>query len=371
MNPLLQNYWMTIHPPTLFLGFASTVVPFCFAIAGLWTNQHKEWLKPVMPWASFSAAILGIGILMGSAWAYEALSFGGYWAWDPVENTSLVPWLIMIAGIHTNLIARNTNYSVKSTYIFYLLSFIMIVYSTFLTRSGILGDTSVHAFTEMGLENQLVLFILTFTFISLFLYFKRQKHIPAPQKEEASSSKEFWMFIGALVLLFSAILITVSTSLPVYNKIAEVFNPTHEAITIKDQEPHHNKYQLWIAVLISLLSGFAQFFRFKEFNWKAASFEIFKTCCYFNCNCRRAYFSFELLDQSNCLAIFTFTAFCRNVYRCCKYRLYHFFFKGQFQISQFCNRSYWFWIDGDWDHSLWFEQKAYFNKSFCSKRFVE
>ena len=268
LNPLLQNYWMTIHPPTLFLGFASTIVPFSFAIAGLWTNRHKEWLKPVMPWASFSAAVLGIGILMGAAWAYEALSFGGYWAWDPVENTSLVPWLILIAGVHTNLVARNTNYSIKSTYIFYLMAFIMIVYSTFLTRSGILGDTSVHAFTEMGLENQLVAFILVFTFISIFLYFKKQKAIPAPKKEEASSSKEFWMFIGALVLLFSSILITISTSLPVYNKIAEVFNPAHEAITIKDQEPHHNKYQLWIAVLICLLSGFAQFLRFKEFNWK-------------------------------------------------------------------------------------------------------
>ncbi len=268
LNPLLQNYWNTIHPPTLFLGFASTIVPYCFAVAGLWTGRHKEWLKPVMPWASFSAAILGVGILMGSAWAYEALSFGGYWAWDPVENTSLVPWLILIAGIHTNLIAKNTGYSIKSTYIFYLLSFVMVVYSTLLTRSGILGDTSVHAFTEMGLENQLVLFILVFTFIAAFLYLKNRKDIPAPQKEEASSSKEFWMFIGALVLTFSAILITVSTSLPVYNKIAELFNPAHEAITIKDQEPHHNKYQLWIAVLISLLSGFAQFLRFKEFNWK-------------------------------------------------------------------------------------------------------
>lgn len=268
MNPLLQNYWMTIHPPTLFLGFGSVVVPFAYALAGLWTNQHREWLKPVMPWASFSAAVLGIGILMGSAWAYEALSFGGYWAWDPVENTSLVPWLILIAGIHTNLIAKNTEYSIKSTYIFYLLAFILVVYSTFLTRSGILGDTSVHAFTEMGLENQLIFFILLFSGIAIVSYFLKRKNIPAPKKEEAGSSKEFWMFIGALVLMFSAILITVSTSLPVYNKIVEIFNPAHESITIKDQEQHHNKYQLWIGVLICLLSGFAQFLRFKEFNWK-------------------------------------------------------------------------------------------------------
>ena len=84
MNPLLQNYWMTIHPPTLFLGFASTIVPFAFAFAGLWTNDHKEWLKKSFSWSLFSAGILGTGILMGSLWAYVALSFGGYWAWNPV-----------------------------------------------------------------------------------------------------------------------------------------------------------------------------------------------------------------------------------------------------------------------------------------------
>ena len=123
LNPLLQNYWMTIHPPTLFLGFASTAIPFCFAIAGLWTKEHKAWLKPALSWALFSAAILGTGILMGGAWAYEALSFGGYWAWDPVENMSLVPWIILLAGVHTNLISKSTGHSVRATYIFYLLTF--------------------------------------------------------------------------------------------------------------------------------------------------------------------------------------------------------------------------------------------------------
>ncbi|MEL6277135.1 MAG: cytochrome c biogenesis protein CcsA, partial [Bacteroidota bacterium] len=118
LNPSLQNYWMTIHPPTLFLGFASTIVPFAFAIAGLWTKEHKEWLRPALRWSLFSAAILGTGILMGGAWAYEALNFGGYWAWDPVENTSLVPWIILVAGIHTNLIARATGQAIKATYVY-------------------------------------------------------------------------------------------------------------------------------------------------------------------------------------------------------------------------------------------------------------
>lgn len=105
LNTLLQNYWMVIHPPVLFLGFASTVVPFAFAIAGLWKKDYS-WITQALPWSSFSAAVLGIGIMMGAAWAYESLSFGGYWAWDPVENASLVPWLTLIAGLHTNLIYK-------------------------------------------------------------------------------------------------------------------------------------------------------------------------------------------------------------------------------------------------------------------------
>lgn len=268
LNPLLQNYWMTIHPPTLFLGFASTAIPFCYAIAGLWTKEHKAWLTPALPWALFSGAILGTGILMGGAWAYEALSFGGYWAWDPVENMSLVPWIVLIAGIHTNLVARSTGYSIRSTYVFYLLTFLLIVYSTFLTRSGVLGDTSVHAFTEMGLEWQLIIFIFGYLGLSVLLLARQYKKIPAPEKEESIGSKEFWMFIGTLVLLFSALIITASTSLPVYNKIVQFFDPTFEGRVITDPEPHYNKYQLWIGVFIGLLSGIAQYLRFREGNWK-------------------------------------------------------------------------------------------------------
>ncbi|MCC6726248.1 MAG: cytochrome c biogenesis protein CcsA, partial [Saprospiraceae bacterium] len=232
LNPLLQNYWMTIHPPTLFLGFASTVVPFTFAIAGLWTRDYKAWMKPALPWALFSGAILGIGILMGSAWAYEALTFGGYWAWDPVENASLVPWILLVGGIHTHLVARSTGYSVKSTMLFYIGSFILTLYSTYLTRSGILGEGSVHSFTEMGLETQLIAFMATFTLIGIALLVFRGKEIESPKDEEALPSKEFWMFIGSLVLLFSAVIITASTSLPVLNKIVQVYDPSFTGYTI-------------------------------------------------------------------------------------------------------------------------------------------
>ncbi len=155
LNPLLQNYWMVIHPPVLFLGFGSTLIPFAYIIAGLWTKRFGDVLRPALPWALFSLAALGVGIMMGAAWAYESLTFGGYWAWDPVENASLVPWLILVAGVHTLLIYKHSGHSLRSTYLFLFLTFIFILYSTFLTRSGILGEASVHAFTDLGMNGQL------------------------------------------------------------------------------------------------------------------------------------------------------------------------------------------------------------------------
>lgn len=276
LNPLLQNYWMTIHPPTLFLGFASTVVPFAFAVAGLWKKDYKGWLRPVMPWALFSGAILGTGILMGGAWAYEALSFGGYWAWDPVENMSLVPWLILVGGIHANLVANTTGQSLKATYFFYFLTFIFILYSTFLTRSGVLGESSVHAFTEMGLEWQLVALVAFFTLLPLAFYLVHQREIPVPAKEESTGSREFWMFIGSLVLLFSGLIISASTSLPVYNQIRQFFEPGYQGSVITDPIPHYNKYQIWIAVFIAFLSGASQFLRYREANFSARRVKFLK-----------------------------------------------------------------------------------------------
>ncbi len=275
LNPSLQNWWMTIHPPTLFLGFASTVVPFSFAVAGLWLKDHKGWLRPALRWSLFSATILGTGILMGGAWAYEALNFGGYWAWDPVENTSLVPWLLLLAGIHTIVVARATGHAIRASYLYLILTFVMIVYSTFLTRSGLLGDTSVHAFTEMGLEWQLAGFLGFYTLLGFGLFFWRYRSVPSPEKEESAVSKEFWLFLGSLTLLFSAILITGSTSLPVFNSIRIYFDPlvelTNKEWVLADPEAHHNQFQLWIGVFVALLSGVTQWFRWRERRFKVQS----------------------------------------------------------------------------------------------------
>jgi cytochrome c-type biogenesis protein CcmF len=259
LNPLLQNYWMVIHPPVLFMGFAPTIVPFAFVIAGLWKKQFGEWTKPALPWALFSAAVLGVGIMMGAMWAYESLTFGGYWAWDPVENASLVPWLILIAAIHTLLIYKHSGHSLRVTHLFFILTFGFILYSTFLTRSGILGESSVHAFTDLGMNWQLLAFLLVFVVPAISWYIKSYKNIPTIKKEESGSSREFWMFIGSLVFFLSAIVIIGKTSLPVFNKLfgTKIAPP-------EDAEFAYNSIQVYVAVIIALLTAITQYLKYKD-----------------------------------------------------------------------------------------------------------
>lgn len=259
LNQLLQNYWMVIHPPILFLGFASTIVPFAYAIAGLWKKEFGSWTKQALPWALFSAGILGLGIMMGAKWAYESLNFGGYWAWDPVENASLVPWLIMVAGIHTLIVYNATGHSLRATYVFFILSFLLVLYSTYLTRSGDLQDTSVHAFVDSGMNWQLRALVFVFLIPAGWLLIKRYRQIPHIAKEESSYSREFWMFIGSLVLFLSSVAIIVGTSLPVINKIFG----SNFAIG-EEREFSYNRIQVFVALILGVLTAIGQYMRYKE-----------------------------------------------------------------------------------------------------------
>lgn len=309
LNILLQNYWMVIHPPFLFLGFASTLIPFAFVVAGLWTKKSADSMKMVLPWALFASAALGVGIMMGAAWAYESLNFGGYWAWDPVENASLVPWLVLIAGIHTLLIYKHTGRSLKATLSFFIFAFWLIIYSTFLTRSGILGDTSVHAFTDLGMNLQLflfmylviwlpgilfaknknqrnigaiisvgilpILYLLNFAWLGMlaliagviYTIYQSSSSVPTIRSEENTSSREFWMFIGSLMFFLSAIIIIIQTSLPVFNKVfgKDVAPP-------EDPEFAYNSIQIFVAIIVAILTAVTQYLKYKDtgyrFFWK-------------------------------------------------------------------------------------------------------
>ncbi len=304
LNPLLMNYWMTIHPPTLFLGFASTLIPFAFAIGALYTRRYAEWQRIALPWTYFGVLVLGVGILMGGAWAYEALSFGGFWAWDPVENSSLVPWLILVAAAHTMIINRNKGGSLFTTHFLTIASFLLVLYSTFLTRSGVLGDASVHAFTDLGMTGQLVLYVLTFVFISSTLLITNKLfrtsyivislllltaallygyvtillslwvagtlvvtliayvlYFPKENIEEELFSREFWMFLGALILVIAGLIITYFTSIPVINKL---FGTQYAPPKV----PMYNRWMLPFSIILMLLIASAQFLKYKNSDTK-------------------------------------------------------------------------------------------------------
>jgi cytochrome c-type biogenesis protein CcmF len=261
LNPLLQNYWMVIHPPTLFLGFASTVIPFAFAIAGLWKKKYTEWQRTALPWTFFGIMVLGTGILMGGAWAYESLSFGGFWAWDPVENASLVPWLTFVGAGHVMMIHKNKGQSLFATFFLALIAFLLVLYSTFLTRSGILGDTSVHAFTDLGMSGQLLVYLLAFVVLAIVLLAINFKKLPREAQEDSIWSREFWMLIGALVLLISAFQITLTTSIPVINKLFG----THMAPPAEGKAfQHYHQWQIPFAILVLILIACTQFFKYKN-----------------------------------------------------------------------------------------------------------
>lgn len=275
LNALLQNYWMVIHPPTLFLGFATAIVPFAYSIAALWRNNDRGWVSHALIWSLVCAGILGLGIIMGGFWAYEALSFGGYWAWDPVENASLMPWLIMASAAHMLIITKATGRHLFTSHLLTQIAFWLVLYATFLTRSGILGEASVHSFTDLGLSGQLLLFLLAFLAFALVVVLQGKKRmlalygiltalllpmilsysISSPEAietfyqwlkglgtvlfigwlvyyiyvlyqrtkadmgDEQLHSREFWMFLGSMFLILSLVQVFAATSIPVFNKL--------------------------------------------------------------------------------------------------------------------------------------------------------
>ncbi|HLF34196.1 MAG TPA: cytochrome c biogenesis protein CcsA [Cyclobacteriaceae bacterium] len=274
LNPLLQNYWMVIHPPTLFLGFALTIVPFAYAVGSLWMKQYEGWVRATIPWAIITTGILGIGILMGAYWAYETLNFGGYWNWDPVENAVYVPWLLAVASLHSMVIFHKKGTSLRLIYILVISTFVLILYSTFLTRSGILGNTSVHSFTDLGLSGQLLVYLFVFTLVAVILLIIRWKQIPAPARELSSYSGEFWIILGILTLCLAGFQVIIPTSIPVYSAILKFFGMESGIAPPADQIQFYSRFQIWFAAALLILSGTAQSFWWKRINSKNLFSEI-------------------------------------------------------------------------------------------------
>lgn len=264
LNPQLLNYWMQIHPPMLFTGFAMATVPFSFAMAAMMKNEYRDWVKQSLPWVLAGTGILGLGIMMGGYWAYEMLGWGGYWAWDPVENSSLIPWLIGVASIHTMLVQKRSlkttegvgRYA-KTNLILSILTYVLVLYSTFLTRSGVLGDASVHSFVDPGMLVYLflVVFIGTFILIGFGSVAYRWKSLEDKTLyEEGVLSRELSLFTAAVILGASALIILVGTSAPLFGHSVDTF--------------FYNEMHLPIAIIIGLLNGLSLLIKWRNTNTK-------------------------------------------------------------------------------------------------------
>ncbi|MBT8399389.1 MAG: cytochrome c biogenesis protein CcsA [Rhodothermia bacterium] len=269
LNDLLQNYWMVIHPPTLFVGFATMIVPFAYAVSAVWKRRYTDWVRPALPWTLFAVMILGVGIAMGGYWAYVTLSFGGYWAWDPVENSSLVPWLIGIAAVHTMIIQKRSGTSHKAALFLCILAYMFVVYSTFLTRSGILGDISVHSFVDLGLYNQLLLWILTMGVVGFGLFAYRYKELPRPRQEPGLLSRETMIFVGAMLICATALVVILGTSAPILGRIFRD-NPSTVPIAF------YNKWSLPLSIGFVFLAGLGQLFWWNKMSIENANKVLLK-----------------------------------------------------------------------------------------------
>lgn len=264
LNPQLLNFWMQIHPPILFIGFAMATVPFAFALAALMKDDYKEWISQAFPWVLAGTGILGLGIMLGGYWAYEMLGWGGYWAWDPVENSSLIPWLIGVAAIHTMLVQKRSQQKgegigryAKTNLILSILVYILVLYSTFLTRSGVLGDASVHSFVDPGMLVYLflIVFISSFVLLGFGMVAYRWKSLnqQAPQ-DEGLLSRELALFTAAIVLCASALIVFVGTSSPLFGQSVDV--------------SFYNEMHIPLAIIVGLLNGISLILKWKNTSTK-------------------------------------------------------------------------------------------------------
>ncbi len=217
LNPLLQNYWMAIHPPSLYTGYVSSTVPFAFGAAALITGKLDDaWIRTTRRWAIFSWFFLTLGNMFGARWAYEVLGWGGYWAWDPVENAAFMPWLVMTAYLHSVMIQERKDMLKVWNLALIGLAFGLTLFGTFITRSGVIS--SVHSFTQSGLGPYFLTFLIVVTLSYTALLIFRSKELRSPAEFESYLSREAAFLFNNLVLVGIAFAVFWGTIFPVLSE---------------------------------------------------------------------------------------------------------------------------------------------------------
>lgn len=218
LNPLLQDSWMVIHPPVMFVGYAATAIPFAFAVSAMWKRDTRNWAARAFPWTLGGFLVLGAAILMGGYWAYRTLGWGGYWGWDPVENASLIPWLIGIVLLHGLYLERTRQRFRRLNLVVACALYMSVLYGTFLTRSGVLADFSVHSFVDLGISGWLIALMAFFALVSVYLLATRLRHVPTEPNLDPAISRGSLLVMAAIVVSLAALLVTIGTSAPLLTR---------------------------------------------------------------------------------------------------------------------------------------------------------
>ncbi len=219
LNPLLIDPWMAIHPPIVFIGYAGFAIPFAFALAALARREPDAWIPRVLPWVSLSILSLGLGLFIGGFWAYKVLGWGGYWGWDPVENSSLAPWLVAAALVHGLLIQRATGALKRTNFALAGMAYVLVLYATFMTRSGVLASFSVHSFADRGLHTPLLVAIAVAAGLTAALLLMRWRWLKAPDLSWRISLPAA-LALGMALLLAATALLVVGTSWPILSGLS-------------------------------------------------------------------------------------------------------------------------------------------------------
>ena len=258
LNPLLENPGMIIHPPTLLAGYVGLTIPFAFALAALITGKlGDEWIVTIRRWTLFAWLLLGLGNIIGAWWAYVELGWGGYWAWDPVENAGFMPWLVATAFLHSIMMQRRRGMLKVWNMVLIILTFNLVIFGTFLTRSGILS--SVHTFAETGLGPYFLAFIGVSLFISFGLLYHRSEALRGESEMESLISRESTFLLNNLLLVGAAFAVFVGTVFPVISEAVR-------GVKISVGPPFFNQVNGPIFLVLLLLTGICTLI-----SWRRAS----------------------------------------------------------------------------------------------------
>src|SRR6185503_199979 len=256
LNPLLQDPWMVIHPPIMFTGFAASAIPFAFAVSAMVRRRYDRWAHLAFPWALGGFLVLGTAILLGGYWAYKTLGWGGYWGWDPVENASLVPWLLGTVLIHGLHVERRKGRFRRSNLVFACLLYFSVLYGTFLTRSGVLADFSVHSFVDLGISGWLIGLMAFFMIGGAYLLITRLHQVPTGKNEDPLLSRGSFMMLATIAVSACALVVAVGTSAPL---ISQLWGKPSQV-----GPSFYNKVNLPIAMLVALLLAIVPYLTWQE-----------------------------------------------------------------------------------------------------------